>query len=134
MICKLYFNKNKTLSKLSPLNISNIGGSLKWSRQWSPRFYSNALVAYSEYFSDYYRFTDQEIRNPEADTLIRAIRRGSLEDNNITDLTVGLDNEWQASKNRPRKLLSSLELHLPSWTTHCCSESRCTREVGFGWQ
>ncbi|MFK7847385.1 MAG: TonB-dependent receptor [Rhodothermales bacterium] len=77
----------------------NSGVSGKWSRQWSPRLYSNALIAYSEYFSDYYRFTDQEIRNPEADTLIRAIRRGSLEDNNINDFTLGLDNEWQAGKN-----------------------------------
>ena len=77
----------------------NSGISGKWSRQWNPRFYSNAIVAYSEYFSDYYRFTDLQIRNPEADSLIREVRRGSLEDNNITDLTLGLDNEWQASKN-----------------------------------
>ena len=62
----------------------NTGISGKWSRQWSPRFYSNALVAYSEYFSDYFRFTDQEVRNVEADTLIRAIEQGTFEDNNVT--------------------------------------------------
>jgi len=77
----------------------NTGISGKWSRQWSPRFYSNALVAYSEYFSDYFRFTDQEVRNVEADTLIRAIEQGTFEDNNVTDFTAGLDNEWQLSKN-----------------------------------
>lgn len=77
----------------------NTGISGKWSRQWSPTFYSNALIAYSEYFSDYYRFTDQEIRNAEADTLVREIRRGSLEDNNIDDFTLSLENEWQAGKN-----------------------------------
>ena len=59
----------------------NTGISGKWSRQWSPRFYSNALVAYSEYFSDYFRFTDQEVRNVEADTLIRASAQGTFEDN-----------------------------------------------------
>ena len=77
----------------------NTGISGKWSRQWNPRFYSNALVAYSEYFSDYFRFTDQEVRNAEADTLIRAIQQGTFEDNNVADFTAGLDNEWQVSKN-----------------------------------
>lgn len=77
----------------------NTGISGKWSRQWSPRFYSNALVAYSEYFSDYFRFTDQEIRNTEADTLIRSIQQGTFEDNGVSDFTLGLDNEWQLSKN-----------------------------------
>ena len=76
----------------------NTGISGKWSRQWNPRFYSNTLVAYSEYFSDYFRFTDQEVRNAEADTLIRAIQQGTFEDNNITDFTAGIDNEWQLSK------------------------------------
>ena len=77
----------------------NTGISGKWSRQWHPRFYSNALIAYSEYFSDYFRFTDQEIRNTEADTLIRAIQQGTFEDNNVADFTAGIDNEWQISKN-----------------------------------
>ena len=75
----------------------NTGISGKWSRQWHPRFYSNALIAYSEYFSDYYRFTDQEIRFAGADSLARSIRRGSEEDNNVSDFTLGLDNEWQVN-------------------------------------
>ena len=77
----------------------NTGISGKWSRQWHPRFYSNALIAYSEYFSDYFRFTDSEIRNTEADTVLNTVSLGSLEDNNVLDFTLGLDNEWQIAKN-----------------------------------
>ena len=79
-------------------NWGNTGISGKWSRQWSPQFYTNALVAYSEYFSDYFRFTDQEIRDTAADTLIRTLQQGTFEDNGVGDFTAGLDNEWQISQ------------------------------------
>lgn len=102
-------DQSRTIGNNANLNIlggttdltdwGNSGISGKWARQWSPRFYSNALVAYSEYFSDYYRFTDQEVINGETSEIIRSIRRGSAEDNNISDLTIGLDNEWQAGRN-----------------------------------
>ncbi len=98
-------DQSRTIGNNANLNIvggttdltdwGNSGISGKWARQWSPQFYSNALVAYSEYFSDYYRFTDQEVFNNESVEALRTIRRGSAEDNNISDLTIGLDNEWQ---------------------------------------
>lgn len=79
----------------------NSGISGKWSRQWAPRFYTNALIAYSEYFSDYYRFTDQQIFRTDQADAVNAIRRGSQEDNNVSDFTLGLDNEWQlAAKHK----------------------------------
>lgn len=48
----------------------NLGFSGKWSRQWHPRFYSNALISHSIYESDYnHRFVN-EVWDAEADTLI----------------------------------------------------------------
>ena len=75
----------------------NKGVSGKWARQWLPRLYSNGLVAYSEYFSDYRRRTDFQVRDAEADTLLQSRNFGSSEDNRVRDLTLRLDNEWQAA-------------------------------------
>ena len=73
----------------------NNGISGKWARQWNPRFYSNALLAYSEYFSDYNRTTVIDIRDLEADTSIITRSFGTVEDNLVRDFTFRLDNEWQ---------------------------------------
>ncbi len=77
----------------------NLGVSGKWSRQWSPRFYSNALVAYSQYFSEYERDQFIERRDAETDTVTFSNRFGTLEDNQVGDLTLRLDNEWQMMQN-----------------------------------
>ena len=61
-------NVNVTNDLLDLTDWGNVGVSGKWSRQWSPRFYSNALVAYSQYFSDYTRNAFIERRDAEADT------------------------------------------------------------------
>ncbi len=76
----------------------NFGLSGKWSRQWSPRLFSNALLAGSIYYSDNDRRTQTEIRDLDADTLIRSVNIGSLEKNRIDDLGFMLDNEWQATQ------------------------------------
>ncbi len=76
----------------------NAGISGKWSRQWSPRFYSNALVAYSQYFSEYNRNQFIERRDAETDTVTFSTTFGTLEDNQVGDLTVRLDNEWQMTQ------------------------------------
>jgi len=75
----------------------NKGVSGKWARQWLPRLYSNGLVAYSEYFSDYRRRTDFQVRDADADTLLQSRSFGSSEDNRVKDLSLRLDNEWQAT-------------------------------------
>lgn len=76
----------------------NVGGSAKWSRQWAPRFYSNALISYSQYFSEYDRRTFIERVDTEADTVSFTRNFGTLEDNRVNDFTFRLNNEWQASK------------------------------------
>ncbi len=91
-------NVNITNDLLDLTDWGNVGVSGKWSRQWSPRFYSNALVAYSQYFSDYTRNTFIERRDAEADTVTFSRNFGTLEDNQVDDVTMRLDNEWQVSQ------------------------------------
>ncbi|MFB3132344.1 MAG: TonB-dependent receptor plug domain-containing protein, partial [Rhodothermales bacterium] len=91
-------NFNVTNDLLDLTDWGNVGVSGKWSRQWSPRFYSNALVAYSQYFSDYERNTFIERRDAETDTVTFSRTFGTFEDNQVDDVTLRLDNEWQASQ------------------------------------
>ena len=77
------------------LNWGNWGSSLRWARQWSPRFYSNAVVAYSNYFSERDRITD--ITTTTEDTVLNR-RFGTVENNNLLDYTARIDNEWVLSQ------------------------------------
>lgn len=76
----------------------NIGFSGKWSRQWHPRLFTNALVAYSQYFSDFERNTFLERRDAETDTVSFTRNFGTVEDNQVGDFSFRLDNEWQISQ------------------------------------
>jgi len=74
----------------------NWGMSTKWSRKWNDKFYSNALVSYSNYFS-------LRDRTGESTRLVNeeyvTIKRGTLEDNNLQDYSFRLDNEYEVNKN-----------------------------------
>ncbi|HAS42929.1 MAG TPA: TonB-dependent receptor [Microscillaceae bacterium] len=76
-------------------NWGNQGTSLKWARQWNSRFYTNTVVAYSRYFSNRDRETDIII--DRADTTSTTITIGTLEDNQLQDVTARIDNEWLIS-------------------------------------
>ncbi len=71
----------------------NLGSSLKWSRKWNQKFYSNALVSYSNYFSVRDR-TSENTRINEDDEY-ETTKRGSYEDNNLQDYAFKIDNEWE---------------------------------------
>ena len=81
-------------------NWGNLGGSAKWSRQWSDRIYSNFLVSSTDYFN---------IRNSERGTTTSDDENStgfignsfkSLEDNSVKDFTIRLDNEWKLSNEQ----------------------------------
>lgn len=74
----------------------NWGMSTKWSRRWNKKFYSNALVSFSNYFSLRDR-TSENTRLVE-DEYITFIR-GSYEDNRLQDYSVKLDNEYEINDN-----------------------------------
>ncbi len=78
-------------------NWGNRGASTKWSRQWSPKFYSNVLMAASEYFSEYDRDAFLEVSIPEQDSIIGSGSQFTAEDNSVIDITGRADFEWQRS-------------------------------------
>jgi ferric enterobactin receptor len=68
------------------------GTSLKWGRQWSNRFYSNAILSYSNYFSD-------RINSGQSDVGGNQTSNGINEDNNVRDITARLDDELRLPYN-----------------------------------
>ncbi|MEM9327223.1 MAG: TonB-dependent receptor [Bacteroidota bacterium] len=73
----------------------NRGLSTKWSRQWGPQWYSNLLVAGSEYFSNYDR--DEQVTIAQPDSILFDRSRQTLEENSVIDLSIRADVEWQIS-------------------------------------
>ncbi len=77
-------------------NWGNVGSSIKWGRQWNPRFYTNSVVSYSNYFSDREEFSSTDITREDTSFTTRT---GSLEDNNIQDISLKIDNEYLLNAN-----------------------------------
>jgi outer membrane receptor for ferrienterochelin and colicin len=73
----------------------NTGASGNWSRVWSDRFYSSLLAAYSNYSSE--SRSGLQAAGDNQNTLFRAYN--SSEDNEVRDVTLRLDNEWQLHKS-----------------------------------
>ncbi|TAE50468.1 MAG: TonB-dependent receptor [Bacteroidetes bacterium] len=71
----------------------NTGGSLKWSRKWSERFYGNSLISYSSYFSERDRSAQGTITDAEGNET--TFKNGTLEDNNLKDFSFRSDYEWK---------------------------------------
>lgn len=76
----------------------NKAGSLKWSRQWNSKWYSNLLVAGSEYFSNYDVNVLFQLTIPSLDSLQDEFRVKGVETNRVRDYTLKLDNELQLSE------------------------------------
>jgi ferric enterobactin receptor len=75
-------------------NWGNLGGSVKWSRRWSDRFYSNSLICYSNYYS---KRDNSRTISTTRDGVDRTNKLGQIEDNNLNDFTAKTDFEWKAS-------------------------------------
>ncbi|MEM1121580.1 MAG: TonB-dependent receptor, partial [Bacteroidota bacterium] len=73
----------------------NTGLSGKWSRQWNPKLYTNLVAASSNYFSEYNRNLDIQVTLVERDSVVLAQNILTFEDNDVRDLTLRLDNEYQ---------------------------------------
>lgn len=82
---------------LEKTDYGNIGVSLKWSRQWSPRVYTNFLAAGTEYFSEYDRRSRLEITAPETGETLLDFNGTTFEDNSVQDLKARFDLEWLLS-------------------------------------
>lgn len=75
----------------------NTGSSLKWSRKWTSKFYSNTLLSYSSYFSERDR-TSSDSRPDSSGNLVVS-RRGTLEDNFLQDVNIKSDLEYKIKGN-----------------------------------
>jgi ferric enterobactin receptor len=78
-------------------NWGNTGSSLKWSRKWNAKVFTNTLVSYSKYFSNRDRSTN--VNTTDAEGNATSIKRGILEDNNIIDYSVKTDAEINLNKS-----------------------------------
>lgn len=83
---------NFTMDILDKSDWGNTGGSLKWSRRWNDKLYSNALFSRSNYFSHRDRGILTVI---ERDTTTTELNAGTVEDNDLTDYSLKWDWEWQ---------------------------------------
>ena len=86
--------QNFQLNIVDESDWGNTGTSAKWSRRWSDQLYSNALLSYSNYFSQRDRGTYLTI---ERDTSIIENNNGTTEDNNLNDCAFRWDWEWKPS-------------------------------------
>lgn len=75
----------------------NWGSSLNWSRKWSEKLYSNNMVSYSQYYS----LKDQLSELTRTDTSGEEItnNRGSIEDNDLHDISFKSDWEWKVTNH-----------------------------------
>ena len=80
-------------------NWGNRGASMKWSKQWNPKWYSNVMVAGSEYFSEYNRDGQLSVTDSRDGSEATGGSAQSFEDNKVTDLTFRADFEYQQKEN-----------------------------------
>jgi hypothetical protein len=79
-------------------NWGNTGSSLKWSRNWDNRLFSNVLVSFSNYYS--LRNRNNNTTNTAGNTAVM-FDMNTKEDNNLWDYSLKFDNEHKISnKNK----------------------------------
>ena len=79
----------------------NTGLSCAWNRQWSERFHTGFIAAFSQYFSQ--RDRDTEISGlarfqDDSTTAARGMGLANQEDNLVTDVTAQWNAEWHAAR------------------------------------
>ncbi len=77
-------------------NWGNTGGSLKWSRRFSDKFYMNTLISYSNYFSLRDRSAAGTVTKTDGTT--QDFRNGTIENNNLRDYSFKTDFEYKLNK------------------------------------
>ncbi|MEN8201661.1 MAG: TonB-dependent receptor [Bacteroidota bacterium] len=90
-------NDNYNMNRVDVLNWGNWGTSAKWSRQWTDKFYSNTTLAFSNYFSERDNYRERTVVNEDGSS--STTNNGSVEDNNIMDITLRADNEYRLTQN-----------------------------------
>jgi hypothetical protein len=84
-------------------NWGNVGSSLKWSRNWDNRFYSNLLASFSKYYSlrDRQNATTSSSSAGATNNIAVMFNQNTGEHNNLWDRSLKFDNEYKISgKNK----------------------------------
>lgn len=81
------------LSSSDKTTYGNLGSSLKWSRKWDAKLYSNTLLSYSTYHSD--RDNSSTVTIQDEDGNDQEISNGTFEKNKLKDFSLKSDWEWQ---------------------------------------
>lgn len=92
-------------TRLSNINMTNTditkwgntGVSLKWSRNWNAKLYSNILISYSNYFSKRDQTTEGSFTNSAGTTV--EMKRGMVENNDLYDYSTKGDFEYKLLHN-----------------------------------
>jgi hypothetical protein len=83
----LPFDNGSSINITDLTKYGNLAGSAKWFRQWDKTLSSNTYITYSSYFNDRTRGTGGT----------RVDSAGTTENNNLKDIGVKSDWEWQFS-------------------------------------
>ncbi|HBS86458.1 MAG TPA: TonB-dependent receptor [Bacteroidales bacterium] len=75
----------------------NTGSSLKWSKKWKEKFYSNTIASYSQFFS--YRDMSQERTMVDTAGESAQVKQGIFEDNLLKDFSLKSDCQWDIFKS-----------------------------------
>lgn len=89
-------NLNFTRESIDLTAWGNWGTSAKWSRKWNDKFYSNANLSYSNYYSERDRHNSTTIVREDS-TIYRY--NGNLEYNDLKDISLKIDNEFKVSSS-----------------------------------
>jgi hypothetical protein len=82
-------------------NWGNVGSSLKWSRNWDDRFYSNLLASFSKYYSLRDRQNSATNSSGGGNNVAVMFDQNTGEHNNLWDYSLKFDNEYKISgKNK----------------------------------
>ncbi|WP_443944690.1 TonB-dependent receptor [Pedobacter sp. AW1-32] len=73
----------------------NLGSSMKWSRRWDSKLYSNTLLSYSTYHSDRDRINTVTTTNDDGTE--SQLSTGTIERNKLQDWSLKSDWEYQSS-------------------------------------
>jgi ferric enterobactin receptor len=71
----------------------NWGSSVKWSRKWSEKLYSNNLLSVSDYSNSKDRSDKRTITLTDGTSSV--FNNGSVESNDLIDICFKTDNEWK---------------------------------------
>jgi hypothetical protein len=74
-------------------NWGNTGASLKWSRNYSSKFFGNTLLSYSNFFSERERSTTRTRVDDDGEEITTV--NGLSEDNSLLDYSFKTDYEWK---------------------------------------